>query len=165
VSTLYFLTVTVHLLAAFLWLGGAFFLAVVGAPVLRSVEPPALRAHLFRRIGERFRVVGWVSVGVLLLTGSFALHLRGLLRWEILSDPLFWNSGFGRALGWKLLAVTAIIAGSAFHDFLIGPRASRLDPTSPRAAAIRRYSAYSARVTAIVGLLLIAAAVRLARGG
>lgn len=164
-STLYLLTVTVHVLAAFLWLGGAFFLAVVGAPVLRSVEPPALRVELFRRIGERFRVVGWAAIGTLLLTGLSALHLRGLLRWEILSDSLFWSSAFGRALGWKLAAVTLMIAGSAFHDFLIGPLSSRIDPRSPRAATLRRYSAYSARATAAIGLLLVAAAVRLARGG
>ena len=40
---LYWLSVTVHVLAAMLWLGGTFFLAAVGAPVLRKVEPPALR--------------------------------------------------------------------------------------------------------------------------
>jgi uncharacterized membrane protein len=47
----YFVNVTVHVFAALLWLGGMFFLAVVGAPVLRSVEPPELRAQLFRRLG------------------------------------------------------------------------------------------------------------------
>ena len=32
-STLYYINVSAHLLAALLWLGGMFFLAVVGAPV------------------------------------------------------------------------------------------------------------------------------------
>lgn len=49
-SGLYFLCVTLHVLAAFLWLGGIFFLAAVGAPVLRMVEPPSLRAELFHRL-------------------------------------------------------------------------------------------------------------------
>ena len=40
---LYYASVSVHVLAAMLWLGGMFSLAVVGAPVLRRVEPPALR--------------------------------------------------------------------------------------------------------------------------
>ena len=34
---LYYLSVTLHLLAALSWLGGIFFLALVGAPVLRAV--------------------------------------------------------------------------------------------------------------------------------
>ena len=41
--TLYNLVVTLHVLAALFWLGGMFFLALVGAPVLRAVEPPELR--------------------------------------------------------------------------------------------------------------------------
>src|SRR5690554_4486628 len=49
--SLYHLNVTLHVLAALLWLGGMFFLAVVGAPVLRKVEPAALRARLFQELG------------------------------------------------------------------------------------------------------------------
>src|SRR5574341_11624 len=59
---LYYVSVTTHVLAALLWLGGTFFLAVVGAPVLRRVEPPELRAELFQKIGVQFRLVGWVPV-------------------------------------------------------------------------------------------------------
>ena len=65
-----------HLLAAFLWLGGMFFLAVVGAPILRRVEPHTLRKELFSRIGEQFRVVGWIAISVLLFTGVGNLYLR-----------------------------------------------------------------------------------------
>jgi uncharacterized membrane protein len=56
---LYYLNVTVHVLAAFLWLGGMFFLGAVGAPVLRRLEPPELRARIFRELGQQFRSVGW----------------------------------------------------------------------------------------------------------
>jgi hypothetical protein len=47
-SELYYVNVTIHVLAAMLWLGGMFFLGIVGAPALRSVEPPPLRQRLFR---------------------------------------------------------------------------------------------------------------------
>jgi putative copper export protein len=67
--TPYYINVSAHLLAAVLWLGGMFFLAVVGAPVLRHVEPASLRRDLFSRIRDQFRLVGWVAIGVLLLTG------------------------------------------------------------------------------------------------
>src|SRR5690606_40508139 len=82
--SLYYVSVTAHLLAAFLWLGGMFFLAVVGAPVLRSVQPAALRADLFRQLGERFRTVGWAATATLVVTGAIHRHYRGLL-----SPPLW----------------------------------------------------------------------------
>jgi len=41
---MYYLNVTIHVLAAMVWLGGMLFFAAVGAPVLRKVESPQLRA-------------------------------------------------------------------------------------------------------------------------
>ncbi len=162
---LYLASVTVHLLAAMLWLGGTFFLAAVGAPVLRRVEPPALRADLFRRLGARFRAVGWFAIGLLLVTGVLNLKLRGLLDADILSDAEFWRRPYGRMLGWKLALVAAMISLSAVHDFVVGPRASRLAPGSPEALAARRRAAWLARINAALGVALVAVAVRLARGG
>jgi putative copper resistance protein D len=51
---LYLLNVTLHVLAALLWLGGMFFFALVGAPVLRRLEPAALRARIFAEPGQAF---------------------------------------------------------------------------------------------------------------
>ena len=164
-SSWYYLNVTVHLLAALLWLGGMFFLAVVGAPVLRNLEPPRLRARLFRELGVRFRGVGWLSIGVLLVTGVGNLHFRRLLSWDFLGDPAFWGSPYGVALSWKLGAVTVMLAVQAVHDFVLGPRASRAPSGSEEALRARRGAAWLARVNAVVGLILVLAAVRLARGG
>ena len=163
--TPYHLSVTVHLLAALLWLGGMFFLAVVGAPVLRRVEPPELRATLFQRLGERFRLVGWGAIGVLLVTGTLNLHYRGMLSAELWADPVFRASPLGHALGWKIAAVVTMLVVSITHDFLLGPAASRLDPGSQAAATARRWAAWLARANAIVGIVVVVAAVRLARGG
>lgn len=162
---LYFASVTIHLLAAMLWLGGTFFLAAVGAPVLRRLEPPALRADVFRRLGARFRAVGWVAIGVLIATGLLNLELRGLLDTETLFDPSFWGRPYGRTLVWKLALVTAMLVLSALHDFVLGPRAARLPPGGPEAAAARRRAAWLARINAALGVALVAVAVRLARGG
>lgn len=161
----YLISVSLHLLAALLWLGGMLFLAVVGAPVLRRVEPPELRARLFRRIGERFRTVGWIAIAVLVATGIANLHFRGLLRWEVLGDGAFWAGSYGRALGWKLVLVAAMVSVSAVHDFVEGPRAARHPPGTPAALAARRRSARLARVNALLGIVLVFVAVRLARGG
>ena len=164
-SGLYYLNVTVHVLAAMLWLGGMFFLAAVGAPVLRRVEPPALRADLFRQLGEQFRLVGWVAIAVLVATGVANLHHRGLLAADLWGDPRFWRTPMGTALGWKLGAVATMVGISAVHDFVTGPRASRQVAGSAPALAARKRAAWLARVNALVGVIVVIAAVRLARGG
>jgi copper resistance protein D len=166
VSALYYVNVTIHVLAAILWLGGMFFLGVVGAPVLRAVEPPALRQRLFQELGTRFRRVGWWSIGVLLITGVINLHYRGWLDWnEALGSIDFWRTSTGHALAAKLASVAAMVVTSAMHDFVHGPRAGRASPGSPEAVGLRRRAARYARINAVLGVLLVVAAVRLARGG
>lgn len=165
-SPLYYLNVTLHVLAALLWLGGMFFFGLVGAPVLRAVEPPAIRQQLFQQLGLRFRTVGWVAIGVLLVTGVLNLHFRGLLHWSgVLGAPAFWRTPLGRALAVKLVAVAVMIVVSLVHDFLLGPAAGRAVPGSPDAVVLRRRAALLARANAVVGLVIVLAAVRLARGG
>jgi len=166
VRTLYFVNVTVHVLAALLWLGGMFFLGVVGAPALRRIEPPALRQRLFHELGRRFRTVGWVAIAILVATGVLNLYFRGWLQWSgMLGAPAFWRTALGHALAAKLVAVVTMIAVSATHDFLLGPAAGRAAPGSPRAIVLRRRAALLARVNAFVGVIVVIAAVRLARGG
>lgn len=162
---LYYANVALHVLAAVTWLGGMFFIAVVGAPVLRAIEPPEMRSALFRRLGERFRAVGWTCIALLLATGTLNLHFRNLLRWEVLASPDFWATRYGTSLGWKLGAVTFMLAASALHDFVLGPAASRLAPGSPEALRTRRRAAWLARLNALAGVVAVLAAVRLARGG
>jgi copper resistance protein D len=164
-SNVYFLNVTLHVLAALLWLGGMFFFALVGAPVLRKVESPALRSQLYRELGSRFRAVGWMAIGVLVVTGLLNLQLRGMLRWDVLSAGSFWGTPYGHSLAWKLVAVTAMIGISGFHDFVSGPAASRLDPGSAAGARARRNAAWLGRLNAVIGIIVVVAAVRLARGG
>ncbi|MEX0912255.1 MAG: DUF4149 domain-containing protein [Gemmatimonadota bacterium] len=152
-------------MAALLWLGGMFFLGLVGAPVLRHVEPPELRSMLFTRLGERFRVVGWWAIAVLVLTGLGNLHFRGLLSARALLDPAFWGTRYGVALAWKLAAVVVMLTISALHDFVFGPAAGRVAPGTAEAAAMRRRASWMARANALLGIVLVIAAVRLARGG
>ncbi|MBI4545009.1 MAG: DUF4149 domain-containing protein [Gemmatimonadetes bacterium] len=163
--SLYYLNVTVHLLAALLWLGGMFFLALVGAPVLRAVEPATLRTELFQRLGRRFRTVGWIAVAVLLLTGAASLYFRGLLDAEGLGSPAFWRTRYGAALAWKLGIVVAMLLLQALHDFLYGPAAARAAPGSPAGLRLRRTAAWLGRVNVVLGVGLVVAAARLARGG
>ena len=161
----YYLSVTVHVFAAILWLGGMFFLAVIGAPVLRGIPDAGLRRDLFRDLGERFRRVGWATIAVLVVTGTTNLAYRGMLSWSALGDAAFWGTPYGTALAWKLGSVAVMLLIQAYHDFVLGPASSSLDPGSAGAARVRRRAALAARFTALMGVVLVIAAVRLARGG
>lgn len=163
-SVAYYTNVTIHVLAALIWLGGMFFLALVGAPVLRSVEPASLRRELFDQLGRRFRSVGWITLGVLIVTGIGNLYFRGLLHWaSIWANADFWRSGYGTALGLKLAAVTAMLIVEGYHDWVLGPRAGQAAPGSNEAAALRAKASVWARVAAMCGIVIVIAAVRLAR--
>lgn len=161
----YHINVTVHVFAAVFWLGGMFFLAGIGAPVLRRIEPPALRAELFRALGRRFRAAGWTALAVLLLTGVINLHFRGVLRSTVFGDRSFWATSYGKWLAWKLAAVALMLVLQAVHDFVLGPRASAAEPGSPAASAYRSRASLLARASALAAIITLIAAVRLARGG
>lgn len=163
-STLYYVNVTIHVLAAMLWLGGMFFLGVVGAPVLRVVEPPALRQRLFQQLGLRARGLGWWAIAILIVTGTLNLWFRGWLHWDgVFGSAAFWRTTLGVALAAKLLSVSTMVLVSAVHDLVLGPMAGRLPAGSPEALAFRRRAALLARVNALLGVAIVVAAVRLAR--
>ncbi len=164
-STPYYINVIIHVLAAMLWLGGMFFLGVVGAPVLRAVDPPALRQRLFQQLGTRARGLGWWAIAILLVTGTLNLYFRGWLHWSgVLDNAVFWRTTTGFALAVKLSAVAVMVIVSAVHDFVLGPMAGRMTPGLPEALAFRRRAALLARANALLGIIIVIAAVRLARG-
>lgn len=160
----YHIVVFLHVLAALIWLGGMLALALL-APVLRDVGDDTLRQRLFHRLGERFRVVGWICIVVLLITGVIQLRMRGWWGTALWTSPLFWAGPLGRTLAWKLITVTVVLGIQAAHDFWLGPRAGRVTAGTPEARHMRVRAARLARINAVVGLILIWFAVALARGG
>jgi putative copper export protein len=94
---MYSASVTFHVLAAIFWLGGMFFLGIVGAPALAGLDPD-LRRRLFKEIGLRFRGPGWVAISVLLMTGLVNLHFRGILVPALHGGRDFWLTPIGQIL-------------------------------------------------------------------
>jgi uncharacterized membrane protein len=64
--------ISLHILAAILWIGGMFFAVVVLRPAAGALEPPE-RLALWRRVFERFFPWVWLSVAVLLGTGYWMI--------------------------------------------------------------------------------------------
>ena len=107
--------------------------------------------------------MGWVCIAVLVVTGAFNLHLRGL-GLQTLVSATFWGTAFGGTLAWKLITVLVMISIQALHDFVFGPRASTLDGATAQSLWVRRSAAWMARANVVLGVGLVYLAVRLARG-
>ncbi len=134
------------MLAAITWIGGMLFLALVMVPMARRLEDPALRARLIHDTGRRFRTVGWTAIGVLVVTGLLNLWLHPVL---LSSTRFHWKVG---------LVVLALIL-SAFHDFVLGPRAGA--PGADPSARVR--ASWVARINVLVVLVIVALGLSLFR--
>jgi putative copper resistance protein D len=163
---LYIFSVWLHIVAAIVWLGGSLFLVLVMMPVLRQPDLRAASPGLMHRVGIRFRTVGWACFALLMVTGVFNLGYRDV-DWILLSDPALWRTSFGQQLAIKLALVAIIVVLSLAHDFVIGPRATRVwtdEPGSARALHLRQLAGWLGRLTVVLGLAVVAIAVMLLRG-
>jgi copper resistance protein D len=163
----YQLSVFVHILSAIIWVGGMLFLALVVVPVARKLQP-AERGVLVGAIGRRFRMVGWVCIALLIVTGAVNTSYRGV-TWDSIASGQLLASDFGRLLAAKVALVVVMIVSSAVHDFAIGPASTRAlgrkDADAAReAAALRRKASWLGRLNALLALLVVALAVALVRG-
>lgn len=129
----------VHVLSAVTWLGGMLFIALILVPVTRRVQDPLLRGDLITQTGKRFRTVGWIALGLLVVTGVVIL----LQRPWLLRAPAFQV---------KAGLVVLTLALSALHDFVLGPRAGRLPPS---ATAPRKRLTWIARLNVLIVLTII----------
>lgn len=117
-----FLALGFHLLAAIVWIGGMLFLVLVLTPSLRSLDDPGLRSRIVRLVGRRFRTVGWIAIGVLIVTGILNVVRLGI------SPIALPGTRFGTILGLKLALVSLMVVLSAIHGFILGPRLTSSNP-------------------------------------
>lgn len=103
----------------------------------RTLDDPAQRAHLIREAGRRFRIVGWIGLSFIVLSGIGNL----LLHPWFLAYPLFHA---------KLALVALVLALSVLHDFILGPRA-RITPTP----ALRGWASWLGRATMLLGVVVV----------
>lgn len=161
--TAYVASVYLHILAAATWVGGIIFLVVVIVPSLKQLDraaaAPMLRATVFR-----FRAVGWIAFAVLLATGLYNLHVRGI-GWSELTDPAYRATSSGKALLIKLASFALVIVLQAVHDFSIGPRAlAAMETGAPEATRLRKLAGWIGRINGVVTLVIVLCAVIVVRG-
>lgn len=160
--------VLIHVLAAFVWLGGMFFIALVMVPALRRLEPPEKRTEILSLAAIRFRLVSWVAIFVILITGVINSANHGITI-QTISSGEFLSSHFGKTLTLKVLLVFVMIVLSAAHDFVLGPKLNELmgksgsksPPETITLVRKRKVVSWLARFNALLGVLVVACAVML----
>jgi putative copper export protein len=104
------LLVTIHLLAASVWVGGSTALVFVGVPAIRTLEGEP-RGRAMKALGLRWRPLGYGSLLVAALTGV-VLASR---EWEHRTafQVVFWV---------KVVLFVCLLVVSDLHNFVLGPR-------------------------------------------
>lgn len=149
-----------HLFAAMVWIGGMLFLALVLMPSLRGLEDPKLRARIVSLVGRRFRRLGWIAIGILIVTGILNVMRLGVSPLALI------NTRLETILGLKLALVSVMVVLTGIHDFILGPRLTSSNPMPGGAGSdqLRRTVVTLARVNLLVGITVVLLGVILSHG-
>ncbi len=138
-----------HILAATIWVGPQFMLFIAAVPAIRTVEDAQARARAMRVLTTRFGWLAWGAMAVLIITG-----IGNLYEHDVPIDVLF-ERNFGVIFQVKMTLLIIVIALTALHSFVIGPRVARLQETAASEAEVasaRRLSMLVSGVALLVSL-------------
>ncbi len=104
----------IHLISSAVWVGGSLFIAVVFAPVLKtmsySIEE---RLQIMIRVGRRFNKIAIPSLAILIGTGI--LNAQPIL----IRPDFLMSTSYGVFLVIKMILVAALVASFAVHVRII----------------------------------------------
>jgi putative copper export protein len=104
----------IHLICSAIWVGGSLFIAIVFAPILKTLVPTMEeRLQIMIRVGRRFNKIAIPALLILIATGVWNSH-------QILSRPDFlFTSSYGVMLVIKMFLVAALLGSFAVHVRII----------------------------------------------
>ena len=136
------------------------FLSFVAVPLLKKDPDPSSAQRGFINLARRFRMLVWLALSFLVITGTILLpnHVD-------LSESL---GNWPPAVLVKLSLVLLLIVVSLAHDQVIGPKVRMLQhkPTSELAVVeklLLRFSPIIGRLTMLLGLGILWAAILMVR--
>jgi putative copper resistance protein D len=104
----------IHLISSAIWVGGSLFIAVVFAPVLKTMSSSVEeRLQIMVKVGRKFNKIAMPSLMILIGTGIFNSH-------QILSRPDFlFSTTYGILLVIKIILVAVLLASFVVHVRII----------------------------------------------
>ena len=137
-------SVTVHLLAVSVWVGGLAVLVVVGGPAWRAL-PEGDRPALLRQILPRFSRIAVAAVALVVATGTVNAIL------ELAAPGDLWRLTYGRVILAKIALLGLALVLAARHRWVLPKRlapAGDVPPPPGAAASFERTSRWEAVVLA-----------------
>jgi uncharacterized membrane protein len=108
-----------HLLGMATYVGGSLVMEFVVGPAQKAI-PPAQQQVMGEKTADRFLMVVWASLGLLLLSGilqTFPAHREKLL----VGDGLF-DSSYGRTLFVMIVLWVVLVVNGAIITFVLRPK-------------------------------------------
>lgn len=104
----------IHLICAAIWVGGSLFIAIVFAPILKTMMPTMEeRLQIMIKVGRRFNKIAIPALLILIATGIWNSR-------EFLSSPEYlFSSSYGTMLTIKMFLVAALLISFAVHVRII----------------------------------------------
>ncbi|MBE0609208.1 MAG: hypothetical protein IH609_07505, partial [Dehalococcoidia bacterium] len=120
-ETLHITFIWLHILGITLWVGPQFFLAAAWVPASRQITDMPTRLAAMRTITRRF---GYLGGGGLVLTMIAGLYLVTSWRdfYAVPGDVGFTELRYGVVFIIKMMVLAVMLAVSALHMFVLGPR-------------------------------------------
>ncbi|MEO0145022.1 MAG: CopD family protein [candidate division WOR-3 bacterium] len=146
-KTLYFISVFIHIISACIWFGGMFALIIFFLPLRKE----QYFLDVVKKLGEQFKIVGWIILPLLFITGFFNLHYRGF--------DFSFSTTYNKIIWLKIILFFVIVIISAIHDFYIGPKAIKT-----RDKKLLKYSRTIGRINFILAIIMILIGIFIVRG-
>ena len=141
-----------HLVAAGVWVGGLFHLALTMPKALSTLETRD-RLRVLHRVIPLFTRLAVVSTILIVLTGVYNswMHVDGFGK--------VWSTNYGKTLFLKVLLVVPMLVLGGVNTFVIHPRVSRLlaneNSDSERSVNLDRNFSRSVRIEAWLGVAVL----------
>ncbi|MFM7861634.1 MAG: CopD family protein [Candidatus Nitrosotenuis sp.] len=144
----------IHLICSAIWVGGSLFIAIVFAPILKTMAPTIEeRLQIMIRVGRRFNKIAIPALLILIATGIWSSH-------QILSKPEFlFMSTYGTMLIIKMLLVAALLVSYAVHVRIIRKdieeKIMQKELNAAQVAKLRKKIIIVGEVTVVLSVLVL----------
>jgi uncharacterized membrane protein len=162
------LLVTLHVVAAALYVGGSVFLELIFNPSQKFI-PPSQASVIGQKVGRRFAVVAWTSLLVIGATGGAQFYMMGMMNRQFLSSRMgYWT--LSMIALWVVLAINGAIMTLSLQPQLEGKLAPTVKPEDGvrKLAELTRASTRLdalTRINAVASILALAIGASLRYGG
>ncbi len=164
-----------HDLSVCTYVGGAVAMEFILNPAQQTI-PPAQAQIMGEKTSDRFLIMVWVSLMVILITGVVRLQMKGLIGWDpFLTLPLSWDYSYGRTVFtmffiWIILAVNGSLITFLFRPRLkgkLGAGTTQNQASDDRDAKMRAATWIQnlSRVDLVLAVLAVLLGASLLRGG